>query len=360
MSPPKPKQAHAAIKAKPGTAAKRPTLTANKTKSLEGFLSKEQSRRSVSRGPSNTIALMRSATSAAIPGLKREPSEQSVLKDMAKADEIPTPGRSALLSRSTSMTAVDTGKAQKRAMVDAELQHAINALRKPNRELAGKSVVEAAERRISGGLSHIRSKCFFIAATATYLPPHPESKKPTRHPLFEGVQVKATPANNRFRDVLSAESRSGSAHVSATALPPSSAPFVPDTAPRRGTRDFFEAFTSSAVKETPARTSISAGRPLGQDDAVIPPSSPLMARKSTGQHSLHVADSPTRSRPRVDRSPSPGVRVHDTPVKASRLFMRSSNGDDEKLATPPAKAAAPKTNVSIYERLGWNDDLDDL
>jgi hypothetical protein len=48
-------------------------------------------------------------------------------------------------------------RAKKQALVEAELQDAISALRKPNRGLAGKAMVEAAERRASGGLSAIRS-----------------------------------------------------------------------------------------------------------------------------------------------------------------------------------------------------------
>lgn len=56
------------------------------------------------------------------------------------------------------MASSDDTKAQKRAMVEAELQNAISVLRKPNRKLAGETLVEAAERRVSGSLSQIRSK----------------------------------------------------------------------------------------------------------------------------------------------------------------------------------------------------------
>lgn len=55
------------------------------------------------------------------------------------------------------MTALDDVKAQKKALVEAELKDAITALRRPNRELAGKAIVEAAEKRASGGLSSIKS-----------------------------------------------------------------------------------------------------------------------------------------------------------------------------------------------------------
>jgi len=50
-----------------------------------------------------------------------------------------------------------SSKAKKKAMIDAELQDAIAILKKPNRELAGKVLVETAEKR-SASASHSRSK----------------------------------------------------------------------------------------------------------------------------------------------------------------------------------------------------------
>lgn len=65
------------------------------------------------------------------------------------------------------MTALDDVKvqdvkAQKKALVEAELKDAITAIRKPNRDLAGKAIVEDAAKRVSGGLSSIKSKsCYY-------------------------------------------------------------------------------------------------------------------------------------------------------------------------------------------------------
>lgn len=173
IQPEKPERSKRPVKAepkpKPGTATKRPGPLAKTSKTIERALYKEQSRRSVSRGLSNTIALMRSATSAVIPGLKRENSE-SILGAMAQAERGVTQDRAGSLSRSTSsLTPSDETKAHKKAMVEAELKNAISAIRKPNRELAGKNIVEAAERRTSGGLSHIRST--FLPSAAMLLFP---------------------------------------------------------------------------------------------------------------------------------------------------------------------------------------------
>jgi hypothetical protein len=103
--------------------------------------------------------LLRSATSTTIPGIKREGSDTASLKNVAKAEPGLVGDRPGLPSRSSSFTAVDDARAKKKAMVEAELQDAITALRKPNRELAGKAVVEAAERRTTGSLSSIKSMC---------------------------------------------------------------------------------------------------------------------------------------------------------------------------------------------------------
>lgn len=66
------------------------------------------------------------------------------------------------------MTALDDAKAQKKAMVEAELKDAITALRKPNRELAGKAIVEDAEKRTSGGLSSIKSTLWPLLADSLH------------------------------------------------------------------------------------------------------------------------------------------------------------------------------------------------
>lgn len=44
-------------------------------------------------------------------------------------------------------------RANKKAVVDAELKEAISALRKPNREVMGKAMAEADERRTSASLA---------------------------------------------------------------------------------------------------------------------------------------------------------------------------------------------------------------
>lgn len=102
------------------------------------------------------------------PGLKREASEVS-LSGIPLADSQSFDGsrNGVVRSKQLARREVDLGsfasnmssKAKTKANVEAELKEAIAALKKPNRELAGKAIVETAERR-SASASHPRSKSF--------------------------------------------------------------------------------------------------------------------------------------------------------------------------------------------------------
>ncbi|OLN95897.1 hypothetical protein CCHL11_04997 [Colletotrichum chlorophyti] len=333
IAPPKPKTKSSSSKsdARPGGATKRPSAAKSTVKNLEKALFKEQSRRSVSRGPSNAIALLRSATSANIAGFKREGGD---------AERKSSVDRTGMLSRSSSMTALDDAKAQKKALLEAELKDAITALRKPNRELAVKPVVEAAEKRTSGGLSSIK-----------------KSKKPTRHPLFDAVQVKVTPANNRFRDAFAADSQGASSiPIPLSSVPPSSASRIPSTGPRRGHIDILGS-TPSAIQATPVKRGAPSNALSPADEPAFPPSSPLMARKPAKTQHLSAPGSVIRE-PEPMRSPSPDVGLPATPCKQRTANMLG----EEVAATPLAKTAPPPQEKpkSIYARLGWDDDFDDL
>lgn len=140
-----------AVKPKPGAPIRRPSAKRDKDRSLERALSVERNRRSVSRGPAAAIALLRSASQTVIPGMKREASDPSLLGLVPRADSGAVKERpSNLFSRSVSLSGSDL-KAQKKAQVDAELKDAISALKRPNRSLAVKDIVDAADKRASAG-----------------------------------------------------------------------------------------------------------------------------------------------------------------------------------------------------------------
>lgn len=142
---------------KPGAAAKRPG-PASTRRTLQRALSTEQQLvRSVSRGPSNAIALLRSATSTSLSSVKREGSEPASLKALPKG-ELRQYQKPPILSRGFSMSNAEDAKRNKKALVEAELKNAISALRKPNRDVVGKAMAEADQHRILAGLS-AKSAC---------------------------------------------------------------------------------------------------------------------------------------------------------------------------------------------------------
>ncbi|KAK3362742.1 DNA replication regulator SLD3-domain-containing protein [Lasiosphaeria hispida] len=376
QSPPKEKNAKSAVipRAKPGAPAKRPmALRKDKEKTLERVLSNERLRRSVSRGPSGALALMRSASVTAIPGLKREASEPLLAMiprgEMNSLKEKPKP--SSLFSRSTSSIFMEDSKAKKKAQVDAELKDAISALKKPNRALAVKEIVDEAERRKSTGVS--------------------QPKKLKRSGRVSAVQVKATPANNRFKDVLAVGM--DSAQISRTpsglldSVPSSSSVVPASTAPRK----FANLINTSiaavkppaySVQATPARTTRMTtaipGPPKELDG--IPSSSPIMARNaapgprgrdvfvpSNRFGSKHgVADLPSSpgltglfETPVNVRSGKESLAVNDAPIK-SRLPANGGRPTRQVEMLGSDEIAMESRDLNIYQRLGWDTELDEF
>ncbi|CAM1506584.1 Fc.00g062250.m01.CDS01 [Cosmosporella sp. VM-42] len=317
---------------KPGAATQRPA-PAKAPRTLQRALSTEQQRRSVSRGPSNMIALMRSAASTSVPGIKREGSEPATLKAMMKAEANLMNKRSGSLSRSSSMTNLQDARAKKQALVDAELKDAISALRKPNREVVGKALAEAEERRVSTGFSAKKIK------------------KPGRSSLGSSI-VKATPANYRFKDMFAGKSESAvdlPLMSTEEVIPPSS---VPSMAPSTGMRvNYRDAFPDSAsplngIGRTPTKASAAASflrRPANEEPAI--PNSPLMQRRTVSAEQLFLAAQGQR---RLSFNKNEGIFATPNKTKAKEIK------DTENLQNEPPK------NVSIYQALGWDDEYDDL
>lgn len=175
VSPPKPKlsksSSFSGAPSRPGAATKRP-VPAKPRRSLQRIRTDERERRSESRGPNRAISLMRSATAPVLPSLKREASEAPSLSSIPiiETQTLQANRGGVLNSKRFSRREVDlsslapeaNSKAKKQANIEVELKEAILALKKPNRELAGKTLVETAEQR-SVSASHSRSK--FRAST---------------------------------------------------------------------------------------------------------------------------------------------------------------------------------------------------
>ncbi|KAI0427728.1 DNA replication regulator SLD3-domain-containing protein [Xylaria sp. FL1042] len=371
---------------KPGAAAKRP-VRSKSTRNLETFLSQEteRNRRSMSRGPSGVIALMRSASTPTIPLVKREASEPLSLTNIPKAEAGMSQGKHMLSTGPLSAKRRAETKEKKDAFVKAELRDAISTLRRPNREIIGKAMAEADERRAVTSLSQLR-----------------KSRKPTQYNRFHNV-VKATPVGSRFRDALAKERDSQSSlsqrfnAIVEEQAPPSS--MVPSSAPRKrdretafgsepGTRQTLDTLATEQIIATPAKTSalnrnfLSAPQP---DEGIVLASSPVMSRKMN-QPSFVTKAKPTTLGHRdsgIEMAPSPGRYsvLAETPVKPQNNVIASM--DDYVTVTPIKRrmldngatvaVSVTETNdsrnnienrtgrkMTIFERLGWDDDYDDL
>ncbi|KAM0554098.1 hypothetical protein ACHAPJ_006896 [Fusarium lateritium] len=311
---------------KPGAVAKR-SASGQPTRTLQRALSTEQqSRRSVSRGPSNMIALMRSATSTSLPGIKREASDPSAMKSVLNAEPDLLNRKSGPLSRSASVSNLQDSRSSKKAQVEAELKEAISSLRKPNREVVGKALAEAAERRATVGFSAKKVR------------------KPGRSSLGTSV-VKATPANARFKDVFAQKPETAvDTPLMSTEdiIPPSSLPsMVPSTGFREGHRNALRQSPTpdfERIGSTPTKAGSSfIRRPANEQDVLpFPPSSPSLERRTVSAADLF----------------GPG-----TTMDRKRKAIKTKNMNDVENQYVEAGPAKP---VSIYQKLGWDDDLDDL
>ncbi|KAI8963327.1 DNA replication regulator SLD3-domain-containing protein [Daldinia sp. FL1419] len=351
-------------KSKPSSVTKRPMSRSSKT--LESVLSKEteKHRRSMSRGPSGVIALMRSASTSM---LKREASEPLSIANIPKADSVTSKDNA---SRAHALVPIkrrsEGEKAMKDALVQAELHDAISALRRPNRDVVGKAMAEADERRAITSLSQLK-----------------KSRKPTQHRPHD--IVKATPIGSRFKDVLGTGAGSQPARSRATGpAEPSSTPsslLIPSSAPRKRTHETafaLDTFQTSRpktlvdqVQATPAKPSSLRRSSISfpeVDDADILASSPIMTRKvsmiSFRDSGIEMPSSPpgalaeTPIKPRTAPIPLKNLVVA-TPVKRRALDKDVVNTVDSRNSITE-NVKEPGRTVSIFERLGWDDDFDEL
>lgn len=358
-------------KSKPKASAKQPRpgavtkRSAPKKPSLQRAFSTDQAqrdRRSMSRGPSKAVAALLSATEMPIPGLKKEgddsQSPMSIPRMKSECGLLKS-ARSDSLSHS-SRTAGEDSKQSTKAAVDAELQDAIAALRKPNRQLAGAAMAEEAEKRVGGGLSQVRSK---LASLGNSKPQHKcslcgiETKKPVRVAPADRVQVKATPMHNRYRDAPAVQSQPAIAFPlsrPADNVPPSSNPSViPSTAPRRSFRDALQDDPSAAI-----------------DTVGSTPAKPAAADRIEGTpvKKTSVSETPVRQARRPE--PSADTILGSSPLMAKRTAPVPYTGGVRNLKEAfktPVKARpeqeekpVPEAKVSIYEKLGWDNEYDDL
>jgi hypothetical protein len=344
-------------------------------------------------------SLLRSNTFPTMPELKRESSEPALLSLITNVrGGIQKPKR--IDNREVDLDAVakhHESKLKKMSILleqKKELEAAISALRKPNRELVAKDFADSADKR----LFTINSR---------------KAKRPVRNPLGHGVQVMATPKGVRRKDcgvvglpalprewdrlcdkpVTSPPSSSDIQIVPSSTTRPRSTCEREKIGPRRG--------DVSSVHETPSRPPF---RVPNQSEALVdgkqnghrvtetaanlfkiprlPRTGPDVAlsqalsnscrqSKSLAQHngSLLHADSSTIQ----ETPPRPAATPSALEVKAANLSF-AKNGAKSAILTTPIKirnaasnsCAAISTAVnmtpekSIYDHLGWDDEDDEL
>ncbi|DAA73077.1 TPA_exp: Uncharacterized protein A8136_5002 [Trichophyton benhamiae CBS 112371] len=260
-----------------------------------------------------------------------------------------------------------------------ELDAAINALRKPNRELAVRDFVESAEKRsASSAASHPRKQ-----------------KNPTRNPFAQGVQVMATPKGPRNKDCGFADLPSlpkawkqSRPTVMASPIPDPDTQVVPSSSTRPSNSGMLPksqpilnfSRTEDLVHETPSKPSSNGLKPSAtsnpMESGIEAELSPILARTSkpcsyksssikfgldTSAHSTSAEVGETPPRPkqmmfvsestvprRVDfmqpSTPAKGSVQHNIPV-STPLRQRAGDDANRTINETPEK--------SIYERLGW-------
>jgi DNA replication regulator SLD3 len=367
--------ARASSRTKPGAAIETQRRSIPRP-TLERVLSEEQSSRQ-----SPPPVLMRSATA---------PLGASCTRDSTEATQRPSSRGSLQKSRSFSNREVDlvaSSKAQEAkrrklanlAKQKDELSAAIHTLKKPNRSLVGIEIMaEVAKRSAEQGMA--RRGTLYRNSSSRAL----------------GVQITATPKKGETscdttgkRPKLGWDERRKSEDqarslVEEPAVPSSSVRevnFRPSQVDRRPTDpSAAQRAIYSAIHETPSRGSSKTSNPL-----TLPPST----------HSLNQLNSPTR-RPlpanlsHVEATPSTNrlrpehanlVKIENTPIRMTKsqrpvLFtpLRKAEVNVERVfrdaplvSEMAAKAMERAVNgggggkeASIYDSLGWDDDVDEL
>lgn len=311
-----------------------------------------------------TPSLNRSATdSALVNGIKREGSEvplaaipfqRSPSKDsrrsMSQVRHLQ--GRQIDLAQPSAMA---TAKMKQKQRVEEDLQDAILALKKPNRDLAAGSYIAEIEERGLGVTAKSRK------------PSNPARK------VIKDIQVTATPrVARRTKNVIEQTPTHRGSKSSTTATEdvlPSSSFWIPSSGARA---------TSSVIPATAPR-SATAGRGLVDDDiAETPSKAPNTKTFSSGAARRTIFATPSKKSFQASNPESTACSsIFETPVKVVGISPPSKlnfvlpaiqatpvkaislppKADDECSTAVPVKESA---EPSIYDALGWNDDDDDI
>ena len=267
-------------------------------------------------------------------------------------------------------------KLKRKAAIEDELKEAITALKKPNRGLAIKDYVEAAKQREVMGASK-------------------RKQHPPRRVLqnVENVQIVATPRNSRKVNVFAPKEPEQTMPDTTDEAPAPSSGCVPASSLRPAAQvgsSHLQQYgrTAGTVAETPSKRPV---KPLSFFPSAISGTPDRDQRVSA----FKIPNSAIKSMDRVTGvEQTPSKQRHEQASPANRLLAGKSNAFAQMMYTPPRQrtqastdamtsphiqsttpvdgsrivenavaatgAAGEKPQGSIYDALGWNDDVDEL
>lgn len=359
-------------------------------RSLQRVLTDEKSAASQGRHP-----LQRSKTAPSKPDSRRESMEPllpmtsaNVRGGIQKAKRVEN--REVDLNAQAKQHETKLKKVQLLADQKKELDAAIHALRRPNRELVAKDIAEDADKRTTPGGGGSSRK----------------QKNPVRNPLGQGVQVMATPKGSRKRDAIFDLPppplpinmvRSFPGHLIERSPPPdeSDAQMVPGSTVRPSSFSGASRRDMGAIQETPTRrptkpfespclsksksTTYTSNtlfrvpnRPSSTQPTEMAPSTPVSSRRipiAQPQFNSSITETPPRKQQQTaapvpdptsaapEPAAAPPTAVLSTPVKKGNV---QETPVKKNFLAPGNSSTVPVTpEKSIYEHLGWNDE-DDL
>jgi DNA replication regulator SLD3 len=329
-------------------------------------------------------SLMRSSTTPALQEVKRESVEPSLpslggsvrggIQVARRVDNREVDLNAVAKQHEAKIKKMSTLMEQKK-----ELDAAISALRKPNRELVSKEIADQAEKRTSSSR---------------------KPKNPVRNPLGQGVQVMATPRGSRKKDMSAADhsipqprqflSRPLAGKIqSSTNVDGGTSPeleseisLVPGSTIRPNVMSVASKRKfSNSIAETPSRKRSDA-LDSGQSTRVsttmsIPCSRALFKVPTLPSIPRSIDDQPETSTTSTSRDECDMDRtastINETPPAKGKtqsfFFSRQLSASKSVASSPPAPVietpikmgaqaqAVQSTPVkSIYQQLGWDDD----
>ena len=256
-----------------------------------------------------------------------------------------------------SLAKATEAKLKRKALVEQELQSAINVLKKPNSRMAVKEYVDFSDGRAAG-----KSK---------------RKREPVQHDPTPGPLVKATPRANRVRR----EHLQDTSQVTDIVLPPSSDPRIPSSTHRPAVQSFTRGLSGGndsaylRVGATPSKKSHVAATPTrpasryicrldptvlvedaqGQDDIT---GSPVFDRRSV----LDTTQTPTKPRNHptkdaVSQTPVKNVEqkaIRPDPNMQSHTHQRANQKSQQALTS----VQEDEEEYDVYKALGWDGEED--